>query len=374
MEYVDLKIASLKVTKEPLAGDNFTNLLRLLVQNKFKISPCYFPRVIYSIFLSSLMSPFRLSERIKFDKSIENVKINDPPIFLLGHWRSGTTYLHNLFSMDNRFGFFSTFYAYLPGAFLGYEKLLKPIVVSSIPDKRPMDDVKMDADFPQEDEYALGAFTPFSYYHGWSFPKNMDFYNRFVCFNKVPKEYIEEWKKVYLYLIKKVILNENDKRIVIKNPSNTGRIKLLLEMFPDAKFVHIHRNPYHVFLSMMRFMRIVIPLYCVQNPPKIDIIENSMMNLYEEIYKNYFKDRDLIPKGNFVEVKYEDFVINPLSELKKIYKSVNIDGFDKYERTFNAYILSQSEVKLNSYHLDEELKDKIYRRWGFVFKEYGYDR
>lgn len=374
MEYVDLKRVSLKVTKEPLAGDNFTILLKLLAQNKFRIDARYIPRIIYSIFLSSVISPFRISERRRFDKLINNVKIKDPPIFLLGHWRSGTTYLHNLFSVDKKFGFFSTFHAYLPGAFLGYEKLMKPIVVSSIPEKRPMDDVKMDADLPQEDEYAIGAFSPYSYYHGWCFPKNMDFYNRFVCFNDVSKDYIEDWKKVYMYLIKKVTLKENGKQLVIKNPSNTGRIRLLLEMFPDAKFVHINRNPYHVFLSMMRFMRIVIPLYCVQNPPGIDIVENSMMDLYEEIYKNYFIERKLAPTDNFVEVKYEDFIVNPLEELKKVYDGINIDGFKDSERAFNAYILSQSEVKLHSYHLDDELKDRIYSRWGFVFKNFGYER
>jgi hypothetical protein len=278
MEFVDLKKVSLKVTKEPLTGDNFLNLMRLLIQNRFKISIRYFPRMLYSIFLSSLMSPFKIIERVKFDKSIKAMNIDNPPIFLLGHWRSGTTYLHNLFSVDKRFGFFSTFHAYLPSVFLGYENLLKPIVASSLLDKRPMDDVKMDADFPQEDEYALGAFSPFSYYHGWCFPSNMEFYNSYVCFNNTSEKYIEDWKKVYLYLIKKVTFKEKGKQLIIKNPSNTGRIKHLLDMFPDAKFVNIYRNPYHVYLSMMRFMMIVIPLYCVQIPPRIDIIKK----LYDE--------------------------------------------------------------------------------------------
>ena len=199
MEYVDLKKISLKVDKEPLAGNDLTNLLKLLTQNRYKVDIRYIPRIIYSLFLSSTLSPFRIYERIKYDKIIDNVNIDNSPIFLLGHWRSGTTYLHNLFTVDNRFGFFSTFDAYLPGVILGYEKIMKPIVASSIPDKRPMDDVKMDADFPQEDEYAIGAFSPYSYYHGWCFPKNMDFYNRFVCFNDVKKKDIEDWKKIYLY-------------------------------------------------------------------------------------------------------------------------------------------------------------------------------
>jgi len=99
MEYVDLKQVSLNVKKEPLAGDNFFNLLKLLAQNRLKIDIRYFPRIIYSLFLSSATSPFRISERLKFDNKINNVEINESPVFLLGHWRSGTTDLHNLFSL-----------------------------------------------------------------------------------------------------------------------------------------------------------------------------------------------------------------------------------------------------------------------------------
>jgi hypothetical protein len=121
-------------------------------------------------------------------------------------------------------------------------------------------------------------------------------------------------------------------------------------------------------------MRIVIPLYCIQNPPKIDVIENSMMNLYEEVYRNYFLEKKLIPKDNFVEVKYEDFITNPLDELKNIYNTLNLGCFKDNVRAFEAYILSQSNVKLNDYFLDGELKDKIYSRWKFVFKNFGYDQ
>jgi hypothetical protein len=64
------------------------------------------------------------------------------------------------------------------------------------------------------------------------------------------------------------------------------------------------------------------------------------MNLYEEIYNNFFIEKDLIPKGNFVEVKYEDFIINPLDEFKNIYDNLDIEGFKDWERSFYTYILS----------------------------------
>ena len=93
-----------------------------------------------------------------------------------------------------------------------------------------------------------------------------------------------------------------------------------------------------------------------------------------EIYKKYFIEKKIIPEGNFIEVKYEDFISNPLKEMKNIYESLDIVDFRDSERSFNAYILSQSKVKLRNYILNDDLKDKIYSRWGFVFNEFGYDR
>ena len=174
----------------------------------------------------------------------------------------------------------------------------------------------MDVDLLQEEEYAIGGLSPYSYYHGWCFPQNMEFYNRFVCFNNVPKSLIEEWKRIYIFLLKKETFLWHGKRLLLKNPANTGRVKLLLDMFPDAKFVHISRNPYDLYFSMSRFMRTVIPLYCLQTPP-FDEIEELILNLYAEIYNSYFIEKKLIPAGNLVEIKYEDFIENPIREIKK---------------------------------------------------------
>lgn len=373
MEYINLKENTLVVTKEPLAGNSLTNIFRLLTQNRFSVDFRYMPRLFYSLLMSTIMAPFRIKEKIKFDETVEATEIKPDPIFLLGHWRSGTTYLHNVLSHDKNLGFFSTFHAYLPGVFLDSEKIFLPLLVSSLPEKRPMDDVDMGAELPQEDEYSVGALIPYAYYNGWCFPRNMEFYNKFVCMEDVPKKTLEEWKRMYIYLLKKVTLYRNGKQLVLKNPANTGRVKLLLEMFPNAKFIHIYRNPYHLYLSMMRFMRIVIPLYCVQKLPKVEEIERLMMDLYAKMHRKYFNERRFIPEGNLVEVRYEDFIKHPLEETKRIYAELNIKGFEASKEAFRKYIQSQAKVKTHNYVVDEEVKKKVKEKWGFAVKELGYE-
>jgi omega-hydroxy-beta-dihydromenaquinone-9 sulfotransferase len=372
MDLTDIQEDPLLVTKATIAGYTLPNFLSLLAQNKFHISPQYIPRFLYCITLSSVMAPFALKERILSDKQIRHTAITKPPVFIIGNWRSGTTYLHNVLSQDPSLGYFSTFQAYLPALFLTNEKLFKPIVVSSIPKKRPMDDVAMDADFPQEDQYAVGAFSQYSYYHGWAFPKNMEFYNNYICMENASEKTIEDWKKIYHYILQKITLYHKGKQLVLKNQDNTGKIKLLLEMYPDAKFIFIYRNPYHLYYSMIKFMKVIIPLYCLQTPPPMKIIEESMMDLYVRMTKKYLAERSAIPPGNLIELRYEDFVREPLRHMQSIYDTLHIPGYSQAEPCFKTYLDTQQNLQIDEYPITEDVRKRVEQKWGFALKEFKY--
>ena len=140
---------------EPLTGFTTKNVGRLLVQNKFRLGPLYLPRFIYATTMGTILSPLRIRESRQYKKIIEQTKIKDDPLFLLGHWRSGTTFLHNLMSLDSSFGYCTTYHTVIPEAFLASEKITRPLVESSLPPTRPQDNVELHPDTPQEEEYAL---------------------------------------------------------------------------------------------------------------------------------------------------------------------------------------------------------------------------
>jgi hypothetical protein len=237
-----------------------------------------------------------------------------------------------------------------------------------------MDGVDMDADLPQEDQYALGAYSPFSYYHGWCFPRTMARYNRLVLLQDVPESAVAEWKKTYVFLLKKIALRTGNRRLLLKNQDNTARVRLLLDLFPDAKFIHIHRNPYHVFFSMMRFMTMVIPLYCLQTPPSRTVLEDVMLDFYAGMYKKYLAERPHIPRKNLVEMPYEAFVDRPLARLRDIYGALSLEGFDAAEPAFKRYLSSQKSFRPARYAVTDEVRDKVSGRLGFLFDALGYEK
>ncbi len=360
------------VMYEPLAGANTTTFLRLLAQNRFAVAGRYLPRLLYAAAISTVLAPFRLLDTVRYGSAVAGTDIERQPLFIVGHWRSGTTYLHNLFSIDEQFGYCSTFHSLVPGAFLGNPGL-KSIVAASIPETRPMDEVPMGADLPQEEEYALGSLTPYAYYNGWIFPRNMRFYNRVVCLDESPPRIRAAWRRTYRRFLKKLTFYWDGRRLVLKNPANTARVPVLLDMFPDARFVHIHRNPYDVFASMMKFMTRVLPRYAVQRPPSQEEMTEAILDVYEALYRSYFTHRSRIPHGQLVEVGYEQFVREPLQQIERIYDTLALDGFQACRERFASFIASQSYITARHYDLDSEWKERVARRWRFAFDELGYE-
>ncbi len=362
----------LNVGMQPLAGSSFINWAKLLIENRFRIDWQFIPKALYVTIMTVFLTPFRLIEK-KIDKEIKEIKIA-PPLFIVGHFRSGTTFLHYMMGQDKNLAYVSTLETMAPWVFLKWDKFFKKIVKRHLPEKRPMDDLEMEADLPYEEEYAIANLSQYSFYHGWYFPKRIfDYFRKYVLFEGVSKEIKEKWKKIYIYLLQKITYKHNGKRILLKSPVNTGRIKLLLETFPDAKFIHICRNPYKVYLSTWRLYEKILPIFSFQHV-KREEIDRLIFDFYKGVYKKYFAERDLIPEGNLVEIRYEEFVKKPIEILESVYKDLNLEGFKKAKPNFEKFFAKYKDYKPYTYRINEEIKEKVYREWGFAFEKLGYQK
>ena len=360
----------MSILLHPLAGGSFTTWLELLRNNK-GIDKQYF----FKGFLISLASfsgiPNRFLEKVVFDRQLERLTIRSP-VFIIGHWRSGTTYLHNLIAQDNDWGYVSSLQTWTPELFLGSEPIVRYIIKQFLPEIRPMDNVELSVELPQEEEYALGNVGLCCFYHGWYFPKNMKHYFRqFVLFNNSSLEAQREWQVAYLRILKKATYKMNGKRLILKNPANTARIKILLKMFPEAKFIHIYRNPYSVFASTKNLYRRLLPILGLQTVSDREIEDNIIL-FYRELMSKFFAEKQLIPKSNLIEIKYEDLIDDYINVLEQIYEQFNLSGFNWKKAKFTRYATAKSKYKNNQYYLSQEDKDKVAKNWGFAIDRWQY--
>ncbi len=362
-----------KIAIPPTATSNLPVLVQLLKGQE--INARYYPRLLFSYLISTILAPFRQLERLQYNKKIAQYQLKNPPIFVLGHWRSGTTHLHNLLCQDPQFGYFTTYHSVFP------ELLLHPInrfifrnIASRVmPSRRAGDNVVLKADYPQEEEFALGNVYPSSFYYFWFFPKEtLSLFDQHILYKNFSPQQINDWQQSYLRQIKKALLNTQKETFISKNPPNTGRVPQLLSLFPNARFVYIHRNPYHVFLSTRRFFSQMMP-YLQYHDISPEQRDKQILLIYNKIMHKYEQDKQLIPPNQLVEVRFEQLEKEPLPILQNIYKTLNLTGFNEAKTNFETYINAKKNYKKNKHKVSQQEIDRIRTHWQFFMEKYGYD-
>jgi hypothetical protein len=235
-----------------------------------------------------------------------------------------------------------------------------------------MDEIRVNIDGPYEEEAGLAVLSPWSFFHCLHFPRNAEEqYLNSIHYTHLTQNEKKQWKKTYLTFMKTVTYANQGKRLLLKNPANTGRITTLLDIFPDACFIHIYRNPYKVYLSTMKMRHRVLDKLALQKANRKEIKE-QVLNNYTRIMNSYFRQQKKIPRDKFVEIRYEDLVAHPLKEVKKIYATLQLPGLKKAFPYMNNYLEKQKNYKTNVYTLDEKIIHDVKTHWEFTLNLWKY--
>ncbi len=177
--------------------------LRLLARERFRVSPLCFPRALAVSMYAPLTSLVGQYEFRRYRREIEQVEVL-PPLFILGHWRQGTTHLHNLMCLDQRFAYPTTFQCCFPHTFLTTEAKASRMIAPFFPPRRPMDNVEWNLQSPQEDEFALLLTTLCSPYLAWMFPKRAEYYRQYLTLRGSSPHEISRWRDALRYFLQQL--------------------------------------------------------------------------------------------------------------------------------------------------------------------------
>jgi hypothetical protein len=367
-----------RLFEHPFIFGSSRSWLKLLWANR-DIDRKFVPRALFVTMVTLLTSPFRRYESLRYGRTVRKAVVHPSPIFIIGHWRSGTTHLHNILIRDKNLGCVSMWQAFAPGLSMIDERILKkPFnqIAKKLHPTREIDNIPLSLDNPEEEDLAIANMSPYSYLHMYSFPRRATyFFERYITnFYSLPESIISKWKEIYLVVLRKASLKAGGKQLIIKNCADSARIKTLLELFPDAKFIHIYRNPYNIFRSTQHLYRIVMERAQLQEIDSVEH-ENWVLQFYSQLMQRLLADKTLIPAGNLVEVRYEDLDKEPLAQLRKIYETLSLPGFAEAEPAFRSYLDSISGYqKLAHKNLDNSVITKINQNWQFAFDALGYER
>ena len=349
-----------------LLGSTIGNFFRTIKYGS--VDPKYYRKVVLTSFICLIASPLHLWERYK-DRKLNGKE--ESPLFILGHWRSGTTFLHNLLCQDPNTSYVTTYQSVFPNN-MHSKWLFKPFMKWKMPEKRPSDNVMLDVNYPQEDDFALASILP-SFYQLFYFPDAYEtLFEETVLFNKKKEREVEEWKNTYKKLIIKAKANVGGKNVILKNPVNTARINKLLEIYPKARFIHIYRNPVVVYLSTKKFFLELFPTLQLQKSTPEQITE-MIFDLYAKLMQAYFNQKDLIPSNRLIEIRFESFEEEPIKYLEEIYEQLKIEDWEQAKPYFEEYLQGMGSYKKNVYRISEKELSRIKNDWAFAFDKLGYE-
>jgi len=293
------------------------------------------------------------------------------PVFVLGHWRSGMTHLHELLVQDERFAAPTALECYAPHHCLISERLCPKLLSGWLLRAPVPDGAAPELHRPHEDELgllALGAPSPM-----WSLGYPEEGRGRtYLTLQAVSLEELERWQTILWQYLRLVTYRNPGKRLVLKSATHTARLALLARLFPQARFVHIVRDPYVVYTQSVRMWR-QLQAASVLRPPGSFNLERYVLQTFRDMYSGFETAVAALPPGRFHQISYEQLVREPLTTLAACYHAIGLGDFERVRPRLASYL---EALKGDSF-LDEPIttdsKDEVGVAWGPICRPWGYD-
>jgi hypothetical protein len=347
--------------------------LRLLGRNRLAVSPSllYVAAVVTPVSVGHTL--LRYLQDAWYGSRVDRVRIRQAPLFIVGHWRTGTTLLHELLILDRRHTCPNTYQCLVPNHFLLTQRLGKRWLWFLMPSRRPMDNMAAGWDWPQEDEFALCMLGQPSPYLTIAFPNRPPQDPGAFDLEGLPPRARAAWERAFLRFLRQLTF-QDPRRLVLKSPTHSCRIPTLLRLFADARFVHIVRDPYVVFPSTVNLWKSLYEAHGLQRPTFAGL-EDYVFDTFNHLYARLEEGKRLVRPGRFHELRYEDLIADPVGQMRRLYEGLELGGFDDVLPRLREYLDAHAGYQTNRYPtLSPALRAEIGRRWGDAIRRYGYDR
>lgn len=350
-------------------GCNFSAWIRLLIRNRFAIhwSRWHFA-VLYTV-LSPIHSYLGFWQNLWFGKRVSKTTIAEPPIFIVGHWRTGTTLLHELLVLDERHTGPTSYECLVPHHFLLTE-WVAPYIEFLVSHHRAMDNMALSFRHPQEDEFVWCMQGQPSPYLTIAFPNRPPQHPEYFDVDRLPPPAQRLWKQTFVRFVQQLYFLRG-KRVVFKNPPHSCRIGVIADLFPQAKFIHIVRDPFAVYPSTIHLWQSLYRKHGLQRPNFVGL-EEYVLSTYTHLYAKLEEGRALVDPARFYELRYEDLIRDPEEQMRRLYEHLDLGGFERYLPHLRQYFADRRGYEANTFQLSARDRAVVAERWADVIDRYGY--
>ena len=271
-----------------------------------------------------LVEPLAWLQTLLFQRRLRQIQLPQDPVLVIGHWRSGTTFLHQLLASDPAWATARNSLTVAPQVALLLQSLLRPLMRAWMTTVRPIDAVPWSVNDPQEDEVGIVRLTMDTNMAGMAFPQEYPFH-----FRRSVLQSTGAYERHWLRFTRLTWLHDGvgRSRLLIKNSAHTARVAMVLRQFPKARFVLMRREREDSIRSLVQVKQALADLVGLQPAPEMRIQVEETMASHRQLLQAFEASRSLIPADQLLELDYNDLVETPLHTVKRIYDHFRLTGW-----------------------------------------------
>lgn len=320
----------------------------------------------------SMLSALATLQKRLYRRVLEQLDLR-PPLFLVGHWRSGTTLLHELLALDEYFAAPSTYACFNPHQFL----LAHHRAPAAARLARPTGDMTVSPSSPQEEEFALLCMGATSPYEAFVFPSALRQFEALCDPDLFEHAQELRWNDAMTWILKATAyVCGADKRLLVKSPANSFRIPRLSTLFPGATFIRLVREPCAVFASTLRLWQSMWERYALAAPLVQEVLIERILETRIALERRLQSALRTLPANRVATVRYEDLVADPCGTIELLYDRLALGDPSQMLPKASAYMAQNPPSATHSVKTPaaEDWRRLVQSRWPEMFDEFGYAR
>ena len=297
-----------------------------------------------------------LKIRSKIFEFLEGKELEKPasPIFVIGLPRSGTTFLFNLLSLDSNHRSPLAWEMFFPFPIVeqntkGYKRRVKKTDFMMFFQRKLIPGLDLVHPIQSTDPEECLLITPFSLKSLlYSYMARIPSYEDYL--KQTDHASVFLWHSRFLQVLESF---QRPKRWLLKDPGHIGRLHEILAVYPEASFIQIHRDPVETIPSICSLTE------KTRRPFTKRINKNEIgartLSYWEGSLAKGEKEKSNISQDKFINLKFEDFIVKPIEQIKVIYSQLDLNLDKETERKMVDFVLNFEKVEKakHSYELSE---------------------
>jgi Sulfotransferase family len=326
-------------------GDFFEPLSRLLESCQREARLNFIGRLALRSDLIRMLSNRLLLERDRhLHPAITSQRIN-APLFIVGLPRSGTTILHTLLAADCDHRAPLIWEVMFPSPptdehadgrirqtrkSIGYLHWLAPTFrhVHALGAELPQECIGLTSPSMLSDQFDTMYRIPS--YRAWFL--RQDLLPAYRCHHR---------------FLQHLQYRHSARRWVLKAPAHMFALPSLLSMYPDARFVQVHRDPLRAVTSVSSLVAILRSVFSDHVDP-VEIGRDALQ-YWSETVMNFLQQRNDLPTQRFCDITYSDIRRDPISAAGRVYDHFGWKLTGETEQRMRG-VLEQQPPEENGFH------------------------